>query len=323
MNVDAAVHERIVRCLQNRLRDGEDGELARWRAQSPENERYYQEMQQLWWCAREASPESVAPRPSAAFLLARSGAPREVAAWGRAGVWRSAWLRAAAVVLLVGLGYAGARYPRSASPLGVTEFTTGNSEMVTVRLADSTTVRLGPRSRLTIDATPGGRTVRLDGHAFFAVAKRAGKPFVVRTRVGQVTVLGTRFDVNVNNDDLRLLVVQGRVALKASGEQVQVGANEMTHVVAGSRPSTVAVSDVQSMLAWMGGTLVFQDTPARQAVEEIENRYRVQVELDPGLADRTVTAEFTGQSFEEVLTVLCRVIVARCVIEGTVAQVRR
>ena len=44
------------------------------------------------------------------------------------------------------------------------------------------------------------RIVTLEGEAYFDVRKDEEHPFVVRTRFGEVTVLGTAFNINAYND---------------------------------------------------------------------------------------------------------------------------
>lgn len=68
----------------------------------------------------------------------------------------------------------------------------------TVLLADGTTVHLNAGSKLLYPVRFVGkrRIVTLEGEAYFDVRKDEEHPFVVRTRFGEVTVLGTAFNIN-------------------------------------------------------------------------------------------------------------------------------
>src|SRR5207249_3180081 len=142
--------------------------------------------------------------------------------------------------------------PVGTSEFGVDQFVTGTNEMSTVHLRDGSVVRLAPRTRLTVTGREGQRQVTLDGRAYFAVAKDSSSPFRIRTSAGDVTVLGTRFDLEVERDDLRLLVIEGRVALSTpAGERVMTR-GEMTRVAGGNALPVTKVPDVNRLVDWVG-----------------------------------------------------------------------
>ena len=237
-----------------------------------------------------------------------------------AGIWRRV-AGAAAAIVLVALAARAVEWPgATAHQLAETEFVTSKDENATVRLGDGSVVRLGPDSRLRVTATASERGLWLDGQAFFAVASDTGRPFVVRTEAGEARALGTRFDVRVRDRAMTVLVVEGSVSVSGEGEEVEIGASQMSHQELGAGPSVVTVEDPERMLGWMGSFLVFQSTPLRQAAAEIEAMYGFRVDFaDSLIAQRTVTAWFTDQDLQEVLTTICRVANARCYIGAEVA----
>ena len=228
-------------------------------------------------------------------------------------------------MLIFGLGLAELWWGRQSSGgFGAAEFATGSTETVTVTLTDGTFVRLAPNSRLRLPADGEKREVWLDGRGYFAVAEDASHPFTVRTRVGEALVLGTRFEIRIQEDDLRLAVAEGRVALSAGAEEVEVEAGEVSHVQKGLKPSVVKVADVRDLLDWPGGLLVFQSTPLDGVGQELERHFGVRFEItDPVVAQRKVTGRFTDESLDEVVTAVCRATSARCSIEGERVVVAR
>ena len=317
--------ELIFRVVKG-LASGKEVEALRaWRATSPENEEHYHQLVQV--LAVTASAES----PSRQRAL-----PRSVEIIGRAVLvpptarsrWRRlAWVAPLSAAALMLIGFAGSRF-LPARPLPVAfaadEFVTGPSDMATLRLNDGTIVRLAPRSRLRVTGGSGGREVSLDGHAYFAVAKARGTPFVVRTPAGNAQVLGTQFELNVSERTLRLVVVEGVVALSARRNTVAVGAGHMSRVVDGEARPVVSVADPAAAVRWTGKLLVFQERPLYQVVAEIQRQYGVRVQLaDPSLANETVTAWFQDRSFEDVMKVICAVLNARCSITTGSARLER
>jgi transmembrane sensor len=203
------------------------------------------------------------------------------------------------------------------------EFVTGATETATAVLSDGTVVRLAPGSRLRIPEGAGSREVILDGRAYFAVTEMADHPFRVRTAAGEALVLGTRFEVRVLNDELRLIVLEGRVALGAGGHQVEVGAGEMSVAMDGSTTPPVRVEDMEPLVGWLKRFLVFQSTPLHEAARALEDEYGVPVVVaDSVLAQETVTGWYADRALEDVLAIICGVMQARCSMEDGTAVIR-
>jgi transmembrane sensor len=239
-------------------------------------------------------------------------------AWQR---WAVAASAAAAILFVVVRGF---HSPVAAvDGFSASEFVTKEAEMVTASLDDGSVVRLAPASRLRVTPVAHRREVWLDGEAFFAVARDSARPFAVRTRAGSVEVLGTRFDLQVLGDELRLVVTEGKVALVSGAHRRVVLAGQIARVRDGGPPEVEGVGDeVDSLLAWTQGFIVFQNTPLHQVAREIERRYDVRVLLpDSTMASRTVTAWFTNQDFTQVLSAICRAVDAHCTLHNNVASI--
>ena len=302
-------HEaRIERALRGEASADELRRLAAWREESPENEARFLAAERVLTAARALrfTGAVVPPRPAAADIVARvHTSRREAAARRRTVRWAAG---AAAAVLLVAASLS-LNNPTGWAPA---EVTTGAAELATVKLADGTVVRLAPSSRLRV--LPGRtREVSLEGRAFFAVTKVPGQPFRVRTAGATANVLGTRFELATDGEDVRLTVVEGRVALAAADHTVEVGAGEASGVRAGMLTPPAPLETPAVAPAWLGNFLTFQTTPLRDAVREIEQAYGVRVVLgDSALAGATITATFTDRPVADVVDVVCVVLGATC-----------
>ena len=201
----------------------------------------------------------------------------------------------------------------AATSWGVADVATGAAEMTTVQLGDGSVVRLAPSSRLRVTASDSAREVTLDGRAFFVVAKMPARPFIVHTTAGNARVLGTRFELATQEHDLKLVVVEGRVALSSASGRVEVGAGEQSGVRDRQTLAPTPVANADRMEQWVGKFLVFQSTPVRDAAREVERMYGVRVVVaDSIMSKRTVTATFTDQTATQVLDVICSVVNAQC-----------
>jgi len=84
-----------------------------------------------------------------------------------------------------------------------------------VDLPDGSTAYLNNNSSIEFDEKFEQREVRQTGEVFFTVTK-GSSPFVVKTDQGEIKVLGTKFNVNSNSDDLEVEVEEGTVELKVN-----------------------------------------------------------------------------------------------------------
>jgi len=311
--------ETIIRVLQGVASEHEQLQLAAWRRASLSNERRFRALSRVWSMATaDDRGDEDPPMPAAEELLRRAPAPSASMPLRRVGHFFTAgWVGrgiAAAALLAAGFATAHVLTRRSASPsISAEEFATGGTETVTLSLRDGSVVRLAPRSKLRLLGQSPDREVSLEGRAYFAIAKQPDHPFRIRTRAGIAQVLGTQFDLSAVEDDLRLVVVEGQVALSAAGERVAVSAGQVSRVIDGEVPTVVNVPDPKAELQWVADLIVFQTVPLEQAALELEHHYGLRVELvDSVLAKRTVSAWFSDSSLEDVLTVVCRIVEARC-----------
>lgn len=301
--------------------------LQAWRERSLANEKAYREMVRIWELAGDTVPEErTSPPPSAREILFRRSRRGLVGRSNRSDrIARRVWpvMAIAASVLLVLGGHHILSLPSDEdAAFGATEFVTGPGEMVTARLNDGTVVKLAPSSRLRARGTARTREVWLDGRAFFAVARDESRPFTVRTRAGDALVLGTRFEVLLDQQDLRVVVVEGKVALSAGDEVVEVEAGQIANVADGAPPGVSSVADLEPYTGWLGNFIVFQSTPLSSVARELERRYAVSVQIsDPDLEEKTVTAWFNDESLREIVSVVCRVVAAHCTVQGSVVHI--
>ncbi len=311
----------ILRGVEGDLPGPEFEALTRWRSADPANERRYRQLAQLSAALAVHERGAVPARPDPGELIRRSQARLGP---GRAGRRWLFGLAAAAAIGLLAFGIYQVHPDQAASRDSmVRELMTGPGETSTVQLADGSVVRLAPESRLSFRADER-REVWLEGTAYFAVAKQEGRPFVVRTRAGSTTVLGTRFELQATTDRLRVVVVEGRVAVENEGKRIEVDGGEMTFVGSGVDPVVNKVPEPNELVDWVGKVLLFRDTPLERAVGEIERTYPIEILIeDSTLRRHLVTATFPEQPVEQVVNTVCRILDADCVILRDTVRVRR
>jgi ferric-dicitrate binding protein FerR (iron transport regulator) len=202
----------------------QEQELLEWVNINPEHQLAFAHAKQLW---QVTEPMPLVPNPDTegewASFQQKIETPGRTLGKQSGGYY--GWAAAAAVVVLLGIGFAfWLRNPTQTFPTvattdishtsSFTRFTTTDSVRV-VYLPDSSRVWLNQHSELSYFPSFGQpeRRVSLQGEAFFEVRPDASHPFVVRMAKAQVRVLGTTFDVKAYpGKPTEVSVVSGKVA---------------------------------------------------------------------------------------------------------------
>jgi transmembrane sensor len=165
---------------------------------------------------------------------------------------------------------------------------------------------LNTNTKLQVDVTATERRVSLTrGEAFFEVAKDPTRPFVVMAGDRRIVAVGTQFSVRREGNELRVLVAEGTVRLeKATSierpDQVLLTAGTVVRAEADAvLIREQGVGQVEQLLSWRSGYLVFDKTPLAEAVAEF-NRYneRQVVIDDPKIAAIAVGGNFRATNVD-------------------------
>jgi ferric-dicitrate binding protein FerR (iron transport regulator) len=166
-----------------------------------------------------------------------------------------------------------------------------------VTLDDGSTVYLDARTRLKTEFTPERRLVHLyHGWAVFNVAKDSRRPFTVSTDPIDVTAVGTRFGVAIDND-VTTTVEEGTVEVTTRGKQngsavrLHEGQELRVRSAGTSMPSEgdIVAVDAKTKLLWVTGRVQMKDTTIGEIVQQFNRRQEIQAEVeDPKLAHRKV-----------------------------------
>lgn len=150
----------------------------------------------------------------------------------------------------------------------------------TVILSDGTTVHLNAGSKLTYPVCFGGksRTVLLEGEAYFDVARDEKHPFVVQTRFGEVTVLGTAFNINAYNDASACYttLVNGKVRFSIPNQKtITLSPGEQAVASAGGVKKRSV--NLEEYTGWVSGMYIFNNRSLEEIMKTFERWYDIQV----------------------------------------------
>ncbi len=150
---------------------------------------------------------------------------------------------------------------------------TGTGEPRTITLADGSTVEMNAESAIAIHLTPGERRIKLlRGEAFFQVAADATRPFVVEANKGTTTALGTAFDINLTEQDTKVVVTEHAVmvASEDDGRAHRLFEGQQISYDPDGRLNAPEMADIDAATAWRQGRIIFEDRPLSSVVEQID-----------------------------------------------------
>lgn len=152
-------------------------------------------------------------------------------------------------------------------------FATPAGKISRITLSDGTIVLLNGNSRIRSRIDTTRREVRLDaGEALFDVRHDPQRPFTVAADNGQVTVLGTRFDLALNDSRIDLEVERGLVRFENIAEKqsaVLVPARYRTALVNGRIASPVTLG-TGTAADWQKGWLQVADMPLSDIISRLK-----------------------------------------------------
>jgi transmembrane sensor len=192
-----------------------------------------------------------------------------------------------------------------------------------LQLSDGTSVTLNSKTTLKYppEFSGGKREVYIDGEAYFKVAPDVKHPFIVHTNRGDITVLGTAFNVNTYTA-FKTALVSGAVAVSCNNEVIELKPGQ--ELTWNSNEHSIEDMD-DGGPAWIRGVLYFHNTPLSEIAAMIERWYGVPVIIDN---DKLAAETFTGNlekslALEEFLRPMKGIVKMNCYYKGKVLHMSR
>lgn len=177
----------------------------------------------------------------------------------------------------------------------------------TYLLPDSTVVTLSPHSSLSYqpgDFSHNNRKVSMSGKVYFAVKRNEKLPFEIAGTISRIKVLGTRFQVEENQEGSKVCVVSGKVLFTPKGQDkgvILTKGMEAT-LTDGEQMPVLSTSPNINQTAWATGVFIFDDTPLPIVLKELSDFYNVQ--LTSKNTDKKLSGEFTTGSIDEIVDLI-------------------
>ncbi len=296
----------IAKYLTGEISDQEVDALLKWKAESPDNRLYIQQMLMLWeGAARLKTP---LPRPldvESALKKTKSRIAAEAAPKIETRIFqlKSWWFAAAAALAVAVAAVVFFQKTDAAAPVEIAATDAVRREI----LADGSKIALNQHSKIKAEFSQKSRRVELQGEAFFEVAHDAAKPFTVVVKNLEITAVGTAFNVD-ETDAARVFVrmSEGKVRLISGSQTIFLTAgeeavfDEKTGAI-----STQKMFPISPANGWLERRFDFDETPLSEVIPVLEKAYNVRISLKNNeLGNCKLRTRFSNEPIERVIEVL-------------------
>ena len=151
-----------------------------------------------------------------------------------------------------------------------------------ITLSDGTRVWLNAATDLEypVEFAAGVREVKLQGEAYFKVAKDADHPFIVRAGDYRLQVYGTEFNLNTyDSNRIEAVLVKGSIGFQANtaAEEIKLKPNQVGIANPQSGDMQIYDTDIYPYIAWKNNDMVFVNERLESIMQKVERWYDVEV----------------------------------------------
>jgi transmembrane sensor len=176
-------------------------------------------------------------------------------------------------------------------------------------LPDSSVARLFPGATVSIpeNYNETDRNVTSTGRVFFEVRPNADKPFYVHAGNLQTRVLGTSFEVVMNDS------IHSSVTVRTGKVGVQYGNLQLAELTPGkclrynSKSNSMVIDEVNAAMLceWWNNGMMFNQAPLEEVIESLANWYNMPIEITNNKWRlEPVTIRIKEQNLSETLSLL-------------------
>ncbi|MCY4427770.1 MAG: FecR family protein [Halieaceae bacterium] len=207
---------------------------------------------------------------------------------------------------------------------------TSLGEQRSLVLEDGSVVEMNTASQIDVEFDSANRTVTLvAGEVFFDVRKDAARPFVVRVGESEIRVLGTKFNVYMQEKETSVTVLEGNVSVSTgmdlddaaeftgaiavstlpqliNNESVLLKSGEQAVIHNETRKiTTVTLPDSEKFLAWTDRRLILDETRLDEILAEFTRYNDVRFTIaNEEVAKLRFTGVFDAQDMESFISYL-------------------
>lgn len=206
--------------------------------------------------------------------------------------WLKPFMRVAAILAICFGAY---YYTTTLDTNIATEF----AQKESIVLPDNSQVKLNAKSTLAFNKNSweDSRDLDLIGEAYFKVAK--GSKFTVHTTAGDISVLGTEFNINNRNNLFEVICYEGSVKVEHNETSRVLKPGESFLILNNKLVEKPKTNDTSPL--WTNNESYFESIPYTQVIAEFERQYNVTFSVNNIDTNEVFTGGFAHNNLDIAL----------------------
>lgn len=291
MNIDSI----IIAYLENEASDSDKEFLLNWLKESDENKQHFEETAITWEKTSLLFPDKNLKIPAFGVDAVSSSQTKSKLRYIISGV-------AAAIIAVVAISF----FLQEPWEKEITIFSQDTKKQIT--FPDGSEVWLNRNSSITFpDNFEKNRTVSLHGEGFFNVKRKDDRrPFVVKTHLTEIKVIGTQFYVD-NSDSLfnEAVLQTGIIQLTVNEKPLLLKPNQRVNIDKVTNKVTVSEVNPEDYSNWTKSKLVFKNKKLDDVFLQMEKWFDVTISNDAeSLKKFPVSLTIKDETLEETMKML-------------------
>ncbi|NET36434.1 MAG: DUF4974 domain-containing protein [Cyanothece sp. SIO1E1] len=308
---DAKFTNLIGKYLSGNMSPPEKKELMSWAESDTTNQSYLEDMIDVWGKTADAEPAFEAD-VEAAWAKVDQRLPSVESEQPSGAKVRSIrrasrrWLQiaaAAVVVLAVGWWWS--------TSTGQTDawvaVNTLDGEKKEITLPDGSQIWLNADSRLSYPESFTQRQIKLEGEAFFDVARMEDSPFEIYSGEAKTTVLGTSFNVRAypEEESIQISVTSGTVTFEERRGDEKVTLVKNTSAILSKTKQTIEKTEeaISNATSWKTELFDFDNVPVALILADLERHFGIRFDVQNS-SIKTVTYTMPNQPADDLLEII-------------------
>lgn len=309
------IEEIITKMLLEEASSDELVLIENWRSKSIQNENLYQEYASIWDASANYVPQNFKPNVDSAYQkhldllldeeskvinFTPKGSTETTIEKTKTRIFT--FRRLASVAALFVLAFGAMFVLNNMNNTSITS----ESGVTFASLEDGSSIWLEEGSSLSYSKGFGEdhRNLKLEGKAFFDVARNEDVAFNISSNDIDVSVLGTSFTVDTQDGKNIVTVTSGKVAVKSDDQEVTLTKNEK---IIFENNKFIEQSIDSEELVWRNSNLSFNNAPLNQVIADINLFHNNKIVLNSNV--KNLDCPFTARgladtSFEDIIEIL-------------------
>ncbi len=308
------INSIIVSYLENNASDEEKEFLLNWIKESDDNKKLFERIVITWEKTFLMYPDKNLEIPEfdkETLRLSRT----------KSRLWYIISGVAAAIITLVAISF----FLQTPRDNQITIYSQDTKKQIT--FPDGSVVWLNKNSSITFpDNFEKNRTVSLHGEGFFNVKRKDDKrPFIVKTKLTEIKVIGTQFYVD-NSDSLfnEAVLQSGIIQLTANDKSLLLKPNQKVNIDKETNKVTISEVNPENYTNWTNSKLVFKNKNLDDAFLQMEKWFGVTINNDiESLKKFPVSLTINDETLEETMKMLSLISPLTYEISGNIVTIQQ